>query len=88
MLYPQYFDSKISRKMGRRISKDLAVNSPNLAKIEEACKRLGFKVIIEPNKAYPRMSNSKCGRIVIFCNGIRKGNLIKKISRIMKGGVG
>ncbi|MEM3466439.1 MAG: signal recognition particle subunit SRP19/SEC65 family protein [Thermoproteota archaeon] len=88
IVYPQYFDSKASRKMGRRVPKGLAVDSPSLARVEEACRKLGLKIIVEPDKAYPRVSNVKCGRIVVFCKDMRKKNLIEKIGRVMKGGAG
>ncbi|MEM4610096.1 MAG: signal recognition particle subunit SRP19/SEC65 family protein [Thermoproteota archaeon] len=88
IVYPQYFDSKASRKMGRRVPKGLAVDSPSLARIEGACRKLGLKVILEPDKAYPRVSNIKCGRIVVFCKDMRKRSLIEKIGRIMKSGAG
>jgi signal recognition particle subunit SRP19 len=88
IVYPQYFDSKASRKMGRRVPKSLAVDSPSLARIEGACRTLGLKIIVEPDKAYPRMNNVKCGRIVVFCKDTRKKSLIEKIVRAMKGGAG
>jgi len=85
IIYPQYFDSKLSRKMGRRVPKSIAVGSPSLNRIKEACDRLGFKTIIEPEKAHPRMSNVKSGRITVFCNGLKKGELIREIGRELKG---
>jgi signal recognition particle subunit SRP19 len=88
IVYPQYFDSRASRKMGRRVPKGLAVDSPSLARIAEACKKLGLKVTLEPDKAYPRASNVKCGRIVVFCKNMRKKSLIEKIGVVMKGGAG
>ncbi|MEM2929643.1 MAG: signal recognition particle subunit SRP19/SEC65 family protein [Thermoproteota archaeon] len=86
IVYPQYFDSRVSRKMGRRVSKNLAVESPSLARIENACKKLGFKTVVEPDRAYPRMNNVKCGRVVVFCKGIGKNSLVEKIGRTMKSG--
>lgn len=84
MLYPPYFDSKFSRGMGRRVSKSLAVESPTLAKIDEACRKLGLKTIVEPDKTYPRMNNFKTGRIVVFCGGFKKKNLLEKIGGAMR----
>lgn len=88
IVYPQYFDSRASRKMGRRVPKGLAVDSPSLARVEEACRKLGLKIIVEPDKAYPRVSNVKCGRIVVFCKDMRKKSITEKIGRAMKGGAG
>ncbi|MCX8182834.1 MAG: signal recognition particle subunit SRP19/SEC65 family protein [Crenarchaeota archaeon] len=88
IVYPWYFDSKASRKMGRRVPKSLAVDSPSLARIEEACRKLGLKIDVEPDKVYPRVNNVKCGRIVVFCKNMRKKSVIEKIVRTMKGGAG
>jgi signal recognition particle subunit SRP19 len=84
ILYPPYFDSKFSRKMGRRVPKSLAVESPTLAKIDEACRKLGLKTIVEPDKAYPRMNNFKAGRIIVFCTGLNKKSLLEKIGEAMR----
>lgn len=84
MLYPSYFNSKFSRSMGRRVPKSLAVETPTMAKIDEACRKLGFKTIAEPDKAYPRMNNFKNGRVVVFCAGLKKKDLIKKIGEAMR----
>ncbi|MEM1547444.1 MAG: signal recognition particle subunit SRP19/SEC65 family protein [Thermoproteota archaeon] len=84
IIYPQYFDSKLSRKNGRRVPKSLAVSSPSLIRIKEACDKLGFRTMIESEKTYPRMSNTKSGRIVVFCNGLSKRSLIQEIGRILR----
>ncbi len=84
-IYPQYFDLKLSRKDGRRVPKSLSVSSPSLIRIKEACDKLGFRTMIEAEKAYPRMSNIKSGRVIVFCNGLSKRSLIQEISKILKG---
>ncbi|MEM1556995.1 MAG: signal recognition particle subunit SRP19/SEC65 family protein [Thermoproteota archaeon] len=88
ILYPQYFDSKLSHKMGRRVPKSLAVSSPSLAKIKEVCEKLGFKTIVEVEKAYCRISNVKSGRLIVFCNDLKKRNIIQEVGRVLKGAVG
>lgn len=85
ILYPQYFDSKLSRKMGRRVSKSIATGSPNLTKIKEVCDKLGLKTIVEYEKAYPRMNNIKSGRIIVFCNGLSKRKLIQEVGKVLRG---
>ncbi|MEM3713031.1 MAG: signal recognition particle subunit SRP19/SEC65 family protein [Thermoproteota archaeon] len=85
ILYPQYFDSKLSRKMGRRVPKNIAVSSPSLIRIKEACDKLGLKTMTEYEKTHPRMSNVKSGRVVVFCNGLKKRKLIQEVSRMLGG---
>ncbi|MDW8033573.1 MAG: signal recognition particle subunit SRP19/SEC65 family protein [Nitrososphaerota archaeon] len=85
IIYPQYFDSKLSRKMGRRVPKSIAIISPSLTRIKEACDKLGLKTIIEYEKTYPRISNVKSGRIIVFCNYLGKRKLIQELSKLLKG---
>lgn len=85
IIYPQYFDLKLSRKNGRRAPKSLAVSSPSLIRIKEACDKLGFKAMIESDKNYPRMSNTKSGRVIVFYDSLSKRRLIREIGKILKG---
>ena len=74
--------------MGRRVAKSLAISSPSLAKIKEACEKLGFKTIIESEKAHPRLSNVKSGRLIVLCGDLKKRKLIQEISKMLRGVVG
>jgi signal recognition particle subunit SEC65 len=85
MLYPHYFDSKLSRRSGRRVSKGLATGSPSLDRIRDACEKLGLKTVTESDKAYPRTSNLKSGRIIVFCGSLNKRSVIREVSKIIRG---
>ena len=52
-VYPNYLDANKTVAEGRRISKSIAVPSPNVRELGEVCSALGLKYAIE-DKAYPR----------------------------------
>ena len=57
VVWPSELDAKLSRKYGREVSKNLAVESPKLNEIIEATETLGMKVVgVEWDKLNPRLS--------------------------------
>ncbi|MGQ9479064.1 MAG: signal recognition particle subunit SRP19/SEC65 family protein [Thermoproteota archaeon] len=86
ILYPQYFDLRLSWKMGRRVPRSLAIESPSLKRLEEVCRSLGLKVIAEPDKAYPRIGNLKSGRLIVFPGTLKKEILLKQLGKALKRG--
>ncbi|WP_457742840.1 signal recognition particle protein Srp19 [Thermococcus sp.] len=57
VVWPSELDSRLSRKYGRIVSKNVAVNKPSLSEIGDATLILGMK-IVEKNveKLNPRLS--------------------------------
>ncbi|KAJ2454661.1 signal recognition particle subunit [Coemansia sp. RSA 2336] len=53
-LYPIYFDKSLSLDKGRKVSLDLAVDSPFARQVSMAVKQVGLHVCLEPNKTHPR----------------------------------
>ncbi|KAK4526919.1 hypothetical protein GAYE_SCF29G4838 [Galdieria yellowstonensis] len=53
-IYPVYIDATCSLFQGRKISKHLCSESPNVEEIASSCSQLGFKILVEPNKKHPR----------------------------------
>ena len=47
VLYPEYFDKKLSRKQGRKIPRNKAVEGCNLSKVAYACKYLELEYEVE-----------------------------------------
>lgn len=83
VIYPAYLDSKASRKEGRRIPLQLAVPSPTIREIVDACMRLGLNPVVEDGKAYPR-SPSIRGRIIVEKRGESKLGILKAIAGELK----
>lgn len=85
VLYPEYFDKSLSRKQGRKVMKNKAVENCDLAKIVYACKHLELDYKIEKDKKYSRNWWKSEGRIIVNPDNIRnKTELIRKIANISR----
>jgi signal recognition particle subunit SRP19 len=57
VVWPNELDSRLSRKYGRVVPRNVAVKEPRLSEIEDAAIILGMKVIEkDPEKLNPRLS--------------------------------
>uniref|UniRef100_A0A8C0BLS9 Signal recognition particle 19 kDa protein n=2 Tax=Buteo japonicus TaxID=224669 RepID=A0A8C0BLS9_9AVES len=56
-IYPAYLNNKKTIAEGRRIPIDKAVENPTSAEIQDVCAAVGFNVLLEKNKMYPREWN-------------------------------
>ena len=61
VIWPTYFDSAVSRKDGRRVTKRYALKSPASGEIAEAARTLGLDPIVEPDKHIQRHGGKKVG---------------------------
>jgi signal recognition particle subunit SRP19 len=65
VVYPEYFDSRLSRKAGRRIPKDSAREGPTLEDLERAARAAGLEPRTEPKSAFPSRWWEHRGRLVV-----------------------
>lgn len=79
IIWPMYIDSTKSRAKGRRIPRDMAVESPQVEEIMEVCKELSLNPSLEGGKKAPSAWGDKPGRVVIAKKG-RKLQTLKEIS--------
>ena len=85
VLYPEYFDKKLSKKQGRKIPKNKAVSDCNLSKITYACKHLELEYEVEKDKKYSKNWWSSGGRIIVNPEGIpNKSDLIRRIANVSR----
>jgi len=82
VLYPSYFDIRLSRSKGRRVPKQLAVKNPNLDELIKAASPLG-EVLVEREKARPSRWYRREGRILIKYEG-SKEDLLKKVGQNLR----
>lgn len=54
VLYPLYFDKKASRAGGRKVPKELAVDTPDIEDIIQMLSYLKIPMVVEMNKRHPR----------------------------------
>ena len=86
ILWPAYFDRKLSRTQGRRVPLKFSVENPSLVEINKAARKLGFKTILEPDKKYPKDWWNYKGRVLIEIDKVKetKNSILKKIGRILR----
>lgn len=85
VIWPEYFDSNLTRASGRRVPKKLAFAAPNIDSILKAAKSLGYKPVLERDKRYPRRWwRKECGRILISPKGVAKTKILINIAKRMK----
>jgi len=80
ILWPEYFDKRLSRKMGRRVPLSIAVSRPTVSEIAEAAKALGYKVILQEEKSYPKCWYENRGRVLVDRGDKKKSEIIREIS--------
>lgn len=64
-IYPEYFDSGITRKLGRRLRKEMAQPSPTLDELFACARKLDLSPVKEADVAYPSFWWRKRGRLLV-----------------------
>ena len=80
IIWPTYFDQTKTRKNGRRVPKNMAVQSPKILEIQEAAQKLGLKLEVVADKGYPKTPWTKTGMLLVE----KKGSKEQVITRIAK----
>ncbi|WP_214399525.1 signal recognition particle subunit SRP19/SEC65 family protein [Methanocaldococcus lauensis] len=83
IIWPSYIDKNKSRREGRRVPKNLAIENPCLRDIERSLKKLGLEPKIYREKRYPRQHWEICGCVEVDYKG-NKLKLLKEICKIIK----
>jgi len=65
VIWPIYFNSKVTRKQGRRVPLELAVEDPKAEEIYQVAEKIGLNPILEEDKAYPKMWWKERGRVLV-----------------------
>jgi signal recognition particle subunit SRP19 len=65
IIWPVYFDQNRSRKEGRRIPKNQAVQGPKIAEVKEAADKLGLQNEINLEARFPKAPWSKSGMLIV-----------------------
>ncbi|TVY55439.1 Signal recognition particle SEC65 subunit, partial [Lachnellula suecica] len=69
-IYPVYFDIRRSRREGRMVGKELAVENPMARDIAAACAKLGLEPLFEAMKVHPK-DWANPGRVKVKLRGGR-----------------
>ena len=86
ILYPQYFDSQITRAQGRRVPRELGVKAPKAIDVFHAAQAVGFDPELDPDHHHPAFWSQRAGRVLISVDNVEgsKAGLIRVIARYMK----
>lgn len=83
VLWPSYFDLRVSREEGRRVAKRDASEAPTASMLFEAVKSLGLDCILELDKSYPRFWHRREGRVLVEPK-LDKKELVAKVAAKLK----
>ena len=65
IIWPIYFDSTKTRKEGRRVTKNLAVQSPKIIEIKEAVDKLSLNSEVNLEVHFPKMPWANTGLLLV-----------------------
>lgn len=85
IVYPEYFDSKLTRREGRRVPLSLAVPNPRIDELISVAHKLGWRVSVEADAAYPRCWWNRRGRLIVEKGVMKKGKAVLTMARSLKG---
>jgi len=80
IIWPIYFDSTKTRKEGRRVPKNLAVQSPKIIEIKEAVDKLSLNSEVNLEVHFPKMPWAKTGLLLVEKKE-PKEKIIQKIAK-------
>jgi signal recognition particle subunit SRP19 len=83
VLYPAYFDVRLSRAEGRRVAKKDAIEAPSAQMLFSAVKSLDLDCILELDKSHPRFWFRSGGRVLAEPK-LDKPQLMVKVAQILK----
>ncbi len=85
VLWPEYFDCSLSRRLGRRMPKDLCVSRPSITELVEACRHIGVECIADEIKRYPRTWYMSRGAVLAKVeDGVKKTALMREIAKALR----
>ena len=80
IIWPVYFDSNKTRKDGRRIAKNLAVQSPKILEIKEAADKLGLENEVNLEAHFPKAPWAKSGMMLVEKNEAKE-KIIQQLAK-------
>ena len=80
IIWPIYFDANKTRRNGRRVAKNLAVQSPKIDEVKIAVDKLGLKNEVRLEAHFPRIPWVKTGMLLVEKKE-PKEKIIQKIAK-------
>lgn len=83
VLWPEYFDSRLSRSQGRRLPRSLCVEDPSLDMISKGAVLLDLEFEICEDKSYPNDWHTKRGCVRVEKGKMKKTEILPAIGRVL-----
>ena len=80
IIWPIYFDTAKTRRKGRRVTKNLAVQSPKITELKEATDKLGLKNEMNLEAHFPKTPWAKSGMLLVEKREAKE-KIIQKIAK-------
>ncbi len=86
IIYPEYFDSRLSIRLGRKVPLKYTTSNPTLEELIEAVRKVGLRIAkIERDKAHPSNWIERKGRIIIIKQDNKsKRAILREIGKNLK----
>ena len=84
IIWPVYFDATKTRKKGRRVPKNLAVQLPKIDEIKLATDRLGLKNEVRVEAHFPRLHWVKTGMLLVEKKEAKEKIILKIAKQLVK----
>jgi signal recognition particle subunit SRP19 len=80
VIYPAYIDADRTRRKGRRVPLDDAVEDPTVEEIAKAVQQVGYDAVVERDKTYPREWEQR-GRVLVHgAEDSSKNDLVQAVA--------
>jgi signal recognition particle subunit SEC65 len=83
VLWPHYFDARLSHAGGRRVAAAVAVPGPDVRWVEVAAKRAGLSCEVEEDARHPRVPYERSGRVLVAKKGPKQA-MLKAVAAEMR----
>lgn len=83
VLWPHYFDRRLSRAEGRRVKADWAVKEPDAKWVETACRKAGLDATLEEKANHPSLPYDRPGRVLVKKAGPKEA-ILGKVAQQMR----
>jgi signal recognition particle subunit SRP19 len=84
IIWPIYFDANKTRRNGRRVAKNLAVQSPKIDEIKVAVDKLGLKNEVRLEAHFPRIPWAKTGMLLVEKREAKEKIIMKIAKQLLK----
>jgi signal recognition particle subunit SRP19 len=84
IIWPVYFDCNKTRKNGRRVPKNIAVQSPKILEIKEAADKMGLQNEINLEAHFPKAPWAKSGMLLVEKQEAKEKIIQKLAKQLLK----